>query len=243
MTKTAHRSKKSGRGSPSSVRDASPATQRNSNQDAVLALKSILSVPVRVEKDKKETAQPVDPVLALKAMLSVPVSKEVQSDPVERPKAEAVQALKSLLLSPVKTEEITQSEPASFQALKTMLMSGSKEEVVQEKAGKSKGGSQKRASSPKVISGEKASGKTTPPRSEKKKKQKSAAAGKPAFAGSLFQSSPDPLAMPMPDFDEAQSSFFADAFEDEDEKHSLVGSPSPQHDQLNSLRMMLKVPV
>ena len=237
MPKSGNRPKKSGRGSPSSVRDTSPLTQRN--QDAVLALKSMLSVPVHVEKEEKVVANPANAVLALKAMLSVPVVKEVQPVSVEpaRPKAEAVQALKSLLLSPVKAEEVPQTEPASFQALKVMLISAKKEK---EEA------AQERASSPKAISsGAKAvpAGKITPPRSEKKKKPKPASSAKPAFAGSLFQSSPDPMAMPMPDFDEAQSSFFADCFEDGGEERSVAGSPPAAHDQLNSLRMMLKIPV
>lgn len=225
--------KKSRRGSPSSVRDSAPVTQ--ANQDALLALKTVLSVPVPVEKDQRASN---DAVMALKAVLSVPVKVANPAPaPADRPKADAVQALKSLLMSPVnRPEETKQPAPASFEALKTMLLSSKKEEVVEESVPVGQG-KKKRSSSPKT-SAEPKEAKATPTRSDKKKKKAGAPApaGRSPFAGSLFQSSPDPMAMPMPDFDEAQSGFFADSFEDEE-----VVSVPPQ-DQLSSLRMMLKIP-
>jgi hypothetical protein len=196
----------------------------------------MLAVPAQAEKESA-TPPAADAMLALKAVLAVPPKPPSP----ERPRAEAVQALKSLLLSPVQVEESPESpsEPASFQALKTMLMSGKVEDVAVEKEVKGKAKGQKRSSSPKTNTTAKAVGKVTPTRSEKKKKQKASSVGKPAFAGSMFQSSPDPNAMPMPDFDEAQSSFFADSFEEEPPHSPAAAAPI---DQLSSLRMVLKIP-
>lgn len=233
MNTSINNNKKTGRGSPSSVRDSSPVTR--SNKDALLALKSILSVPAQAQSESAVAPQqPAAAVLALKALLSVP-NKVEPTTPVERPKAEAVQALKNLLLSPPRTEEAAQTEPASFKALKMMLLAGKKEEISVERPVQASG--LKRASSPKTISVSAAGAKVTPPRSEKKKKQKPSSIGKSPFAGSLFQSSPDPTAMPMPDFDEVQSSFFSDDMEE-----SQPTSVSPPQDQLASLRMILKIP-
>lgn len=234
MNKSGNQNKKTRRGSPSTGRDTSSATP---NTDAVIALKSLLSVPVQVEKDVNSSTA-ADAILALKSVLAVP-SKPPTPD---RPKQEAVQALKSLLLSPVQVEQDPQSDPVSFQALKTMLMSAKKGQVVSD--GKELAEDQKRSFSPKSKTSKssdpaaKVASKMTPPRSEKKKRQKPLSNGKSPFAGSLFQSSPDPLVMPLPDFDETQSIFFADTFEEQ--QHSpIVVSPT---DQLNSLRMMLKIP-
>lgn len=228
--------KKSIHGSPDSIRETvSPATQPK--EEAVLALKSLLalsSTPTKKVQPAVESG-PVDAVSALKAMLALPAPLKKQE-----PKAQAVQALRSLLLSPVRADQapqepITATAPASasFQALKTMLLAPKKEEMVENCSG------QKRASSPKTNT--KAKDNKTPPRSKRKKEKAStASAGKStAFAGSMFQNSPDPLAVPMPDFDEAQSSFFADDFT---EDTPMSTSPVNHADPLSSLRFMLKIP-
>jgi hypothetical protein len=223
--------KKSRRGSPSSIREtSSPVT--HPNQGSVLALKNLLAVPTTPAKMDKPAAatKPVDVFQALKAILAVPTTPVKMEESAARPKSEGLQALKSLLMSPVQGKEISEvpATPATFQDLKAMLMLPKKEEVIVAVPNKTK---------------DKAKDKETPPRSEKKRKSKdkaaSAANGKSAFAGSMFQNSPDPLAVPLPDFDEMQSSFFADDFV---EAVTPTAATSPPNDQLNSLRMMLKIP-
>lgn len=228
-------SKKPNRGSPDSVREtASPVTPQPKDK-AVLALKSLLAVPNTPTKTVQSVmeTETVDAVSALKAMLARPAPSKQ-----EEPKAQAVQALKSLLLCPVQAEQLSQEAtapaPASFQALKAMLLAPKKEGGVENCSG------QKRASSPKT-SGGKAKDIKTPPRSKRKKEKSSAASTgrSPAFAGSMFQNSPDPLAVPMPDFDEVQSSFFADDFTEE---IPMSTSPVDRADPMSSLRSILKIP-
>jgi hypothetical protein len=91
----------------------------------------------------------------------------------------------------------------SVKALKAMLLSASKSPTSNEH-------STEGHSSPITNS----IPKKTPPRSKRKASKVEVAKHQSYFAGSSFQNSPDPLAVPLPDFDESQSRFFSDEPED-----------------------------
>lgn len=205
--------KKIRRGSPNSIRETDKvAVISHSNQSAVTALKTMLSLP----------KSPIEEV------------------PSPNPTAEAVLALKSLLKSQSKLDLPQQPQVTeSFQTLKAMLISTSKKEVdVNSMNIAEANGSPKQRLE-----------KATPPRSRRKNKvsrhvEAPSSSSPSYYAGSLFQNSPDPLAMPLPDFDEFHSDFFSDDLNEnkprmEPTSPSVVPSTATQ---INTLRLLLKIP-
>jgi hypothetical protein len=109
-------------------------------------------------------------------------------------KPEAVKALKSLLLSPSNTTPPRVPTDTAIKALKTLLRTTAESPSLSGKCSPLPSGTNS----------------TTPPRSKKKSKSIPGHQS-PYFAGSSFQNSPDPHAVPLPDFDETQSQFFVSA--------------------------------
>lgn len=238
--------------SPSSILDSSSAM--NSQEHAVQALKKMLcKAPESPAPSTTEQS-----VQSLKQMLrGTPVHATAVPVCVSGDAGAKTEALKQLLLvrpasdtvsSPLSAADIP--SPAlitpgcspsgtddSVKALKAMLLSASKSPANSSNAD---GNS---SPIPNSVS------KKTPPRSKRKASKVEAVKHQSYFAGSSFQNSPDPLAVPLPDFDESQSRFFIDEHEDDHSGPELIsvtenplpGGPFHHVDPSVSLKRLLKI--
>jgi hypothetical protein len=152
--------------------------------------------------------------------------------PIQQSKPEAEKALKSLLSVNSPKAANKESNPEALLALKTMLSSKKIVEV----------DNSVETSTNSSVTDKKQIANDNIKKTPKKKRNKSPGSNDQVyFASSSFQNSPDPLAVPLPDFDEIQSSFFFESIPIEPQ--TITPSTSPvDNNQIDSLRRLLKIP-